>query len=342
MTTLSSTRSARPTMVDVAREAQVSLKTVSRVVNREPGVRPETSERVRAVMERLGFQRNDSARQLRRGKTASIGLVVEDLANPFYSSLAAAIEQEAREASHLLISGSTEGSVEREASLVDALLDRRVDGLVVVPATGSVPETAERRTWGTPLVYVDRPVEGASADTVLSDNDGGIRSAVEHLAGHGHRGLGYLGDAPDLWTARRREAAFRTACADLALPVPPRVAMGPHTAGSLVPVLKEWGRGAEPATALVTGNNRVTVALLHALQASGLRFSFVGYDDFELADVLVPPVTVVHQDPPELGRRAARRLFGRLGGDASPPHTERVPTRLIVRESGAMAASGRS
>ncbi len=344
MTTLSSTRAARgnrPTMVDVAREAMVSLKTVSRVVNDEQGVRPATAQRVQDAIERLGFQRNDSASQLRRGTTASIGLIVEDLGNPFYSQLAAAVEREARRERHLLISASAEGSPEREADLVAALVARRVDGLVVVPAaTGTAHAEVEHETYGTPVVYVDRPPyvdrrrPGSTADTVLSDNMGGIRSAVEHLAARGHRRIAFLGDDPQFWTACEREEAFRATLAALQLPGVPTVAMGPHTPTSLGQLFAVWTADAVPVTAVVTGNNRVTIAALRAMNAEHVAFSLVGYDDFELADLLDPPVTVVNQDPAAMGRQAAQQLFTRIHGDDSTPRALVMPTQLLVRGSG--------
>jgi LacI family transcriptional regulator len=110
--------------------------------------------------------------------------------------------------------------------------------------------------------------------------------------------------------------------------------MGPHTASSLAAALADWCRGPEPVTAVVTGNNRVTLTVLHALRRADLRLALVGYDDFELADLVDPPVTVVHQDPAALGQKAAQQLFARLLGDESPPQTVVMPTRLIVRSSG--------
>ncbi len=323
-------------MLDVAREAHVSVKTVSRVVNDEPGVRLATARRVRGVIDELGFHRNDSARLLRRGRTASIGLVVEDLANPFYSQLTAAIEREARLHGCFLISASAEGSATREASIVEAMTARRVDGLVLVPAATRVAPATARALRDAPLVVVDRPVDGLGADTVLSDNGGGIRGAVDHLVAHGHRHLAFLGDSATLWTTRERRAAFVAAHEALGLPGEPRVAAGPYPAAALRDLVEGWSTGSPATTGFVTGNNRVTVAVLHAAHELGLRPALVGYDDFELADLLDPPVTVVHQDPEAMGSRAAQQLFARIAGDDAPPATIVMPTRLVVRESGAL------
>jgi LacI family transcriptional regulator len=321
-------------MADVAAEAHVSVKTVSRVVNHEPGVRHDTAARVRAVIERLGFHRNDGAQLLRQGRTFTVGLVVEDLANPFYSQIAAAVEREARIRQHLLITASAEGSPTRERSVIEGLIARRVDGLVVVPAGETSMAAPQVLASGTPIVYVDRPVRGGGGDTVISDNQGGVRSALEHLVAHGHRDVGFLGDDPEFWTARQRREAFVATHASLHLPGPARVAMGPHTRESLPAILRDWSRGSEPTTAIITGNNRITVSALYALRDVGFPMSLVGYDDFELADLVEPSITVVHQDPTALGQKAIQQLFLRLLGDDSPPQTVVMPTRLIVRASG--------
>lgn len=320
-------------MADVAAEANVSVKTVSRVVNHEPGVRPDTAARVIAVIERLGFRRVDAIRRLPLGRTYTIGLVVEDLANPFYSQIGAAVEREARIRQHHLITSSAEGSPSRERAVLAELVARRVDGLVVVPAGATPAVDPEVVASGTPIVYLDRPVRG-HADMILSDNHGGIRSAMEHLVAYGHRRVGFLGDDPEFWTARQRREAFVGIHDDLHLPGAPRVCMGPHTVASVSDALTSWSQPKDPVTAVITGNNRITVHVLRALRRLNLPVALVGYDDFELADLIDPPVTVIHQDPAAMGQKAAQQLFVRLLGDETPPATVVMPTRLIVRGSG--------
>ena len=323
-------------MADIAAEAHVSVKTVSRVVNREPGVRPETEERVRAVIERSGFRRGGGSIARRQGRTHTIGLVVEDLADPFYSQIGAAVEREARIHRCLLVTASAEASPTRERSVLKGLVSRRVDGLIVVPAGETPVADPIVMASHTPVIYLDRPVRGAApVDTVLSDNLGGIRSAVEHLVAHGHRRIGFLGDSPDVWTARQRRDGFIATHRELRLPGSPLVAMGPHTRESVRAVLTKWLKGPEPVTAIITGNSRVTIPAMHSLHYWATHLSFVAYDDFELSDVVEPPVTVVHQDPAAMGQKAAQQLFARLLGDESPAQTLVLPTRLIVRASGA-------
>lgn len=323
----------RPTMNDVARRAGVSIKTVSRVVNGEPGVRPDTRVRVDAAISELGYLRNDGASQLRSGRTDTIGLVVEDLANPFYSALAGAVERVARRHGHLLLTGSGEGTPEQEQSITSAFLSRRVAGLLVVPTASDHGWLAQEVATGTPVVLLDRPATGVAADTFLTDNEGGVRSAVEHLVAHGHRHIGFLSDDPDFWTAARRLDGFRTATRSLGLRSD-TIAMGPHDPEGVAATLRAWHEGDDPVTAVLTGNNLVTLAALRGMRLAGLRLSMVGFDDFELADLLHPAVTVVAHDPASMGELATHLLMQRLGGDASPPRTVVLPTRLVVRESG--------
>lgn len=325
---------ARPTMADVAELAGVSVKTVSRVVNDEAGVSAATARRVRQVIDDLGFQRHDGASLLRTGRSQSVGLIVDDLANPFYSRLASAIERQVRMHHNLLISASSEQSMANEAELIDALVSRRVDGLILVPSAHEPSEALRAAAAALPVVCVDRPAPGVAVDAVLSDNQGGIRSAVEHLVAHRHSRIAFLGDDGSIWTARQRQIAFDEVVSTLNLPGPLRSRVGPYAPGEIADLLASWTSGRAPTTALITGNNRVTIAVLEAVKRGDRQFSLVGYDDFDLADVVEPPVTVVHQDPAALGQRAVQQLFARLAGDTSPPQTVVVSTRLIVRESG--------
>jgi LacI family transcriptional regulator len=178
-------------MEDVALLAGVSLKTVSRVVNGEAGVARATTERVQAALASVNFRRNDIARSLRyKMTTSSIGLVTEDLANPFYATLARAVGEVARRHGFLVLSGSSDESEEREREILTAFLGRRVDGLIVVPTGGSNAFLEREKAAGVQLLFVDRPGIGVSADTVLIDNTAGVLAGVRHLAHFGHRRIG--------------------------------------------------------------------------------------------------------------------------------------------------------
>jgi LacI family transcriptional regulator len=322
-------------MKDVAETAGVGLKTVSRVVNGEPGVNAATAERVRTAITQLGFRRNDSARILRSGNTASIGLVLEDVADPFYSELTRAVEEVARGHDSLVFAGSSDEDPERERELTLAFCARRVEGLIVVPAGDNHEYLAPEMAAGVAAVFVDRPAGDIKADAVLADNVGGAREGIEHLLRHGHRRIAFVGDSPKIFTAKERLRGYREALADAGVAVDDDlVAMFPPRAETIRQTLDRLLGGDDPVTALFAGNSRVTVAILRELAHRPTRPALVGFDDFELADLLSPGVTVVAQDPTGLGRTAAELLFQRLSGDRGPARRIELSTRLVPRGSG--------
>ncbi|MGP4001091.1 LacI family DNA-binding transcriptional regulator [Streptomyces sp. 8N706] len=325
----------RPTMKDVAARAGVGLKTVSRVVNGEPGVTPDTVRRVQEAIDALGFRRNDSARILRKGRTASIGLVLEDLADPFYGPLSRAVEETARTHGALLIHGSSAEEAEREQELVLAFCARRVDGLVIVPASDDHRYLEPEIAAGVATVFVDRPPGRIDADVVLSDSFSGARDGVTHLIAHGHRRIGFIGDQPRIHTAVERLRGYRAAMADAGLTVDDAwVSLGSTEPERVRSAALAMLDGPEPVTAFFSGNNRVTVTVVRVLSGRPRPVALVGFDDFELADLLSPGVTVVAQDAAQLGRTAAEQLFRRLDGAADEPARVELPTRLITRGSG--------
>lgn len=333
-----------PTIKDVAARAGVGIKTVSRVLNDEPNVRPQMRERVLAAAEQLNYRRNTIASSIRRRdqRTTSIGLVVEDLANPFASVLTRAIQDYALVRAHLVLVGSSDGVAEREREIVSEFCSRRVDGLIVVPSGADQGYLEAERTHGTAVVFVDRPGKRIKADTVVSENASGVSDAVRHLVEHGHSRIAYLGDRQSIYTAAQRMSGFRAGMAE-------------HTAGAderhIRTGLRDSSKahqaaldvlGQEPApTALICGNNMVTTGALHAMQRLGVRerVAVVGYDDLELADLLQPALTVVAQDVAALGAEAARLLFKRLQRPGEPHRRTTVPVRLIPRGSGEIPPS---
>jgi LacI family transcriptional regulator len=334
---LSGLRTTRPTMRDVAVRAGVSLKTVSRVINGEAGVAAATAAKVGEAIAELGFRRNDLARSLRQGRTSStLGLVIEDVANPFYSAIAQAVEAEARERGYMVITGSCEEDPERERELIGALLRRRVDALLLVPASREHSYLGRELVDGTPVVFLDRPPEGLEADCVLLDNFGGARAATEHLLAQGHERIALVAGPSDHYTAGARLAGYRAALAAAGLPDDDElVRVGSQDAAqaeAAVGDLLALPAGRRP-TALFTGDNRHTVGALRALRAAP-RIALVGFDDFELAELLAVPTTVVRHDSHLMGRHAATLAFERLDGAERPPRTVVVPTELVARGSG--------
>jgi LacI family transcriptional regulator len=326
-------------MVDVAALAGVALKTVSRVVNGEPGVSPELESRVRRAIEQLNYQRDANAATLRRlgRKTQTIGLVLEDVSNPFSSELHRAVEDAARERGVLVFAGSCDEDPERERELIGSFRERRVDGIIVVPASHDHTYLHDERRAGTALVFVDRPASHLGADSVVSDNVGGAAQAVSHLVKHGHRRIGFLGDLLSISTAEERLRGYREALASAGVRVDERLIRtelrDPDVAARAIDQMLALP---EPPTAFFTGQNLLTIGGVHALrQARREReVALIGFDDIPLADMLDPAISVVAQDPQALGRVAADQLFRRLDGDGADAVHQIIPVTLIARGSG--------
>jgi LacI family transcriptional regulator len=329
------TFSRRPTMKEVAAVAGVSIATVSRVVNGGPRVHPELAEKVQRAVDMLGYRHNVAASSLRRGMSASIGLIFDDVANPFFAAIHGGVEEVARERGVLTFAGSSDEAPARERELAEAFGARGVDGLLIVPAVGGDHGYLQRdAATGVALVFVDRPPRFLDADVVLSDNAGGAVLAVDHLVAHGHSRIAYLGDrSEEIFTAAERLRGFREALARHRLADGWSRLVAPADTGEALDALL----GApDPPTALISGQNLITVAALHALHATGLeeRLAHVGFDDVLLADVVKPGLTVIAQDPDGLGRRAAELLFERLDGYSGPARRVVLETALIARGSG--------
>lgn len=326
-------------MLDVAALAGVGLKTVSRVVNAEPGVSPMLEDKVKRAIEQLSYRRDANASMLRRlgGKTQTIGLVLEDVANPFSSALHRAIEDSARARNVLVFAGSCDEDANRERALIGSFRDRRVDGIIVVPASRDHTFLYEERQAGTALVFVDRPAGHLDADSVASNNVGGSVEAVEHLVAHGHRRIAFLGDLPSIWTADERLQGYTRAMERAGLRHGSGlIRTGLRNSETAARVVGELLALPEPPTALFTSQNLLTIGCIRALRSAGLqrRIALIGFDDVALGDIVEPAISVVAQDPQAIGRTAAELLFRRMDGDTSPSVHHVVPVELIARGSG--------
>jgi len=324
--------------------AGVSTKTASRVVNGERGVVEAKIAAVTRAIAELNYRRDMSASSLRRadGRTAAVAALLEDLANQFSAELHRALENEARERGVLIFAGSVDQDLERERQLVRAFTARRADALVIMPASTSHEYLHEEISPRTPVVFVDRPPQGFTADAVLTDNGPGAARAVDHLVERGHTRIGFLGDKISIPTARDRHLGFLDAMQRHSLAVPPRaMATGLHTNDATEAAAYAMFAVARPPTALFAAQNNITSTVIRCLQELGLRHqvALVGFDDLPWADLVQPGITVMAQDPGAIGRMAADIIFSRLGGDDSPPKTEIIPTRLIERGSGEIVPS---
>ena len=335
---------ARATMLDVAALAGVSLKTVSRVVNAEPGVSEPLRERVRGAVDRLGYRHDLAASSLRRRdrRTATIGILLENIGDPLSSALHRAVEDVARRRGVVVFAASSDENAVRERESIGEFLARRVDGLIIMSASPDLGYLRPEIDAGTALVTVDRPAAFLDVDSVVTDNRLGAADATRHLAARGHRRIAFLGDLGSIWTAAERRAGYRDAIAELGLDADRALLrMGLHDVGAAVAAVGELLALPDPPTAIFAGQSLITMGTLQALRAANLtgKVALVGFDDFPLADLLEPAVSVVAQDLERIGARAAQLLFARMDGDHSPARSEVLPSRLVTRGSGEIAAA---
>jgi LacI family transcriptional regulator len=347
LTTLSGSRAGnaaprrRATLREVAALAGVSIKTVSRVVNSEPGVRSDLVRRVEDAAERLDYRPNLAASALRRaeGKTRTVGLMLEDVANPYSSAVHRAIGDAAALRGVAVLATSLDEDPVREREVARAMILRRVDGLVIVPTGSDQGYLRNEMEAGLAIVFVDRPPSFLDADSVIVTNRDGAREAVEHLLAQGHRRIAFLGDLAAIATAQERWEGYATALRRAGVALDERIVRRDlhdrDASERAVTDLLALPPDVRP-TALFTSQNLVTIGALHALRRHGAQHgvALVGFDDFELADLVEPGVTVVAQDPYAIGRAASELLVARLDGDHGPTQRIVVPTRLVVRGSG--------
>lgn len=326
--------SSRATMKDVAALAGVGVKTVSRVVNGERYVSEETRVAVERAINQLRFQRNTGAASLRQGMSATIGLIVEDIAEPFQSNVARAVERIAISNGTLLFTASSSDDLEREREMTLSLIARRVDGLIIVPSPFDHGFLQPEVAAGLPIVFADRPPLGLTADTVTSDNRGGARMGVTHLVERGHRRIAYIGDPEDVYTGRERLAGYRDALADAGISYDASlVFLGSPDPARAERALLATQEHSDASSALFTGNTLNTLATLRTAAYARLQPAHVAFDDFELSDLIRRPLTVVAQDPAAMGAEAAGLLFDRMSERFAASRTVTLPTRLIQRAS---------
>jgi LacI family transcriptional regulator len=224
----------------------------------------------------------------------------------------------------------------RERALTSALISRRVDGLIIMPTGDDQSYLGNEQRAGLNLVFVDRPPRLLRADTVLCDNVSGARDAVRHLLAHGHTRIAFLGDLEEISTATDRFAGYREALTEAGIALERELVMfGIRGADAGEAAVRELLAGPRP-TALFTAQNLITIGAVRGLRNLGVRheIALVGFDDFALADLLEPPVTIVAQNPAAIGAAACQRLFERMDGDDGPPRSVIVPTQLMIRGSG--------
>jgi LacI family transcriptional regulator len=329
----------RPTIGDVARECGVGRMTVSRVVNGGHLVSVETAERVREAIRKLGYVPNEAARILKGHAPRTIGLIIPDLADTFFSICAHAVQQFAAKHGYLTLLLASERDAGSEATELAMMKSRNIAGLLIVPSSPeSVGQLQEVRARGVPVVMLDRTFPGLDAVEVMVENEQGAINAVVHLIEHGHRNILCLGYDSQFNSIGLRIQGYKKAMAQAGLEPELMITDSPAALGAK---LRKRLLSSKAPTALFSLNNVTTINVLQDLRSDNIRvpeeIAVIGFDDFEMAALLSVPLTAVRQPAAELGRTAAQVLLDWIRSrktETSPArHKIVLPTELVIRRS---------
>jgi len=326
------------TIHDVARLAGVSPITVSRLINNSGYVSQKTRERVQAAIDELGYVPNVIARSLRSKRTNTFALLITDITNPFFTSLARGVEDAASDAGFNVFFCNTDESMQEEEKYVNLVLQKQVDGILFVPAHSASPSIERILEQGTPVVILDRRVTNAKVDVVRCDSELGAYQLIRLLIEKGHRLIAVLTGPEVVSTAEDRVRGYWRAMTEAGLANPDLVFYGSFTQASGYENAQRALSLSPQPTAFFAGNNFIADGALRALQDAGLKIpgdvSLVTFDDLPLSAVLEPVLTVARQPAYEMGRRGTQLLIGHLKGDSPKESSEiLLPLEIIVRQS---------
>ena len=327
----------RPTMKDVARHAGVSVSTVSYVVNGSGAVGQERRSRVLDAIHVLGYSPNGTARSLKRRSAATVGMIVPELTNPFFAMVAEGVQRAAAEHDVLVVLVVPEASEQPEEKHLELLRGQRIDGVVYLSGTGSMPASIYEVARTGPVVLVDEQVPGMSLPAVVCDSRTGAREVAAHVLAQGHRHVAVIGGPPSLWTAQQRLAGYREAFAGAGLqPDTVPVYNGDYRQASGQELARKALAAEQRPTGLICANDLMACGAMEYCREVGLRvpedISIVGFDDLPFSALLTPRLTTVRQPAHEMGFRAASALLTILeGGEVGD--IEVLPAPVQVRSS---------
>lgn len=326
-----------PTMADVARAAGVSLSTVSHVINNTRKVNPETEQAVRLALEETGYTHDRVASSLVTGRTHTIGLAMSALSNPYFADVAHVIERELAAAGYTLLLADTHDNPDRELRAIRGLLGYRVDGLVLAPSADPANAIAEITRRNVPLVLIDRFADG-DVDQIAVENVESTARLVEHLITQGHQRIAMVAGIAGLSTSEERVEGYRRALEAAGIPYDPRlVVRGDSENDRARDAVAELIAANALPTALVVGNNAMTLGVMRGLRDAGLRIpedvALVAFDDFEWADLFHPRITAIAQPTHQMAEQAVTMLFERISKPSLGIRHVRLPGRFVHRDS---------
>lgn len=327
------------TIKDVAKRAGVSPVTVSRVINNAGNVSVATREKIERAIEELGYVPSVAARSLRSKRTRSLALVVPDITNPFWTTVARGVEDAAQSHDYSVFVYNTDENPSKQLRYLDVIASQRVDGVIIAPYDSDTKNLAKLRKRNIPTVIIDRRIEGWDVDSVYGDSLSGAQALVQHLISLGHKRIAMLSGPANTSTAEDRVAGYRMALAAAGIPIDPRlIKQGEYRITSGEELTHQvLDKGLNP-TAIFAANQAIALGVIEALGKRGLRIpqdiALVCFDDLPYVSRLFPFLTVVVQPAYDMGMNAAQLLLSRLDSEVSlqPRHVV-LPTRLIVRHS---------
>jgi LacI family transcriptional regulator len=326
----------RATLEDVARVAGVGPMTVSRTINGHPYVAEETAKKVRAAIRRLAYRPNYAARMLTGQLSRSIGLIVPDIADSFFSVIIHSVQQTAHESGYLVWLAASNGDPSVEAAQVEIMVHHPVDGILLVPVDSRNKYLKTLAAGTTPIVTIDRPIEIATTDSVGVENRIGAQLAVEHLIQHGFKRITCVAVNPHLLTIKQRMIGYRESMKRARLPCPREVRLSDFPSAKAA--LSDLFASPDRPDALFTANNAATIWVIEALQElkieMGKDVAVACFDDVDFFTLINPPITAVRQPAAELGSMAARLLLQRIKGELEPSSLRMtLPVTMTIRES---------
>ena len=328
------------TIGDVAKRAGVSTMTVSRVINNSGYINAKTRERVEQAIAELGYIPNALARSLRFKRTKTLALILTDITNPFFTTLARGVEDTASELGFTVMFCNTDEAQADEAEYLNLLVQKQVDGVLLVPVHSSLDSITFLRNQHVPFVVLDRRIPTMQVDTVRCDSEQGAHQIVAHLLALGHQRIAFLSGPPQVTTAADRLAGYRRALLDAGLANMAAEYFGAFNDVSGYRMTREALTAPVQPTALFATNSLMAIGALRALREAGLRvpqdISVVAFDDLPAALTFDPFLTVVVQPAYEMGRQATLLLLERLANPApDQPREIILPIEMIVRRSSA-------
>ncbi|MBA5776024.1 LacI family DNA-binding transcriptional regulator [Stappia sp. F7233] len=335
----------RSSLSDVARKAGVSTATVSLALRDSPRIPAKTREKVRSAAIAVGYRYNRQAASLRTQCSMTVGLLITDVANPYFAALAGGAEAELERRGYLTFLLNSGDSTERQDKQITSLLEHGVDGILLSPAGNTTAGLVETITSsGVPVVQVSRTVAGLDCDAVGPDNREAAREAVRHLVSLGHRRIAFIGGEQGSSARRERLCGYRQGLNENGLAFHPRLEpLAAPTRENGAALARQLLEAPEPPTAALCYHDMMALGALEGAVAAGRTvgedFAVVGFDDIVAAALSHPALTTVHIDAETIGREAARQLIARMAGDRSPPRRLVIPAHLVVRASCGAAAS---